>query len=213
MSYYQGLQAETVDVSRPQWRHRRGLLRAAARAPENFPASSSSIICRMGRMDHRGGAQIRPSRLCGDLAASLFPREARQLPTISARGSARRAASPTPRSWATAGAMAFLRAQPNANGKVGVIGFCSGGRHTYLTACTLPGVDAVVDCWGGNVIVDNPKDLNAKRPVAPIDLTEKMTLPAARHLRQRRPQSDRRSGQPHRGGAQAARQELRVSPL
>ena len=35
-----------------------------------------------------------------------------------------------------AGAMAYLRAQPNSNGKVGVIGFCSGGRHTYL--CRLP---------------------------------------------------------------------------
>ena len=46
-----------------------------------------------------------------------------------------------------AGAMAFLRAQPNANGKIGVIGFCSGGRHAYLAACTLPGIDAAVDCW------------------------------------------------------------------
>ena len=54
------------------------------------------------------------------------------------------------------GAMAFLRDQPYANGKVGVIGFCSGGRHTYLVACRLPDVDAAVDCWGGNVIVDDP---------------------------------------------------------
>ena len=77
----------------------------------------------------------------------------------------------------TAGAMAYLRAQANANGKVGVIGFCSGGRHTYLAACTLPDIDAAVDCWGGNVIVDNPKDLNEKRPVAPIDLTEKLGCP------------------------------------
>ena len=37
-----------------------------------------------------------------------------------------------------AGCMEFLRAQPYANGKVGVIGFCSGGRHTYLAACSLP---------------------------------------------------------------------------
>jgi carboxymethylenebutenolidase len=73
--------------------------------------------------------------------------------------------------------MAYLRAQPNATGKIGVIGFCSGGRHTYLAACTLPGIDAAVDCWGGNVVVDDPKALNAKRPVAPIDLTEKMTCP------------------------------------
>src|SRR5215831_20709225 len=33
-----------------------------------------------------------------------------------------------------AGSIAFLRAQPNASGKVGVIGFCSGGRHAYLAA-------------------------------------------------------------------------------
>jgi len=73
-----------------------------------------------------------------------------------------------------AGCMEFLRAQPYANGKIGAIGFCSGGRHTYLVACSLTGIDAAVDCWGGNVIVDDPKQLNAKRPVAPIDLTEKL---------------------------------------
>jgi carboxymethylenebutenolidase len=76
-----------------------------------------------------------------------------------------------------AGCMEFLRAQPYANGKVGVIGFCSGGRHTYLAACSLDGIDAAVDCWGGNVIVDDPKQLNPKRPVAPIDLTAKMRSP------------------------------------
>jgi carboxymethylenebutenolidase len=76
-----------------------------------------------------------------------------------------------------AGCMEFLRAQPYSNGKVGVIGFCSGGRHAYLIACSLPNVDAVVDCWGGSVIVDDPKLLNAKRPVAPIDLTEKLQAP------------------------------------
>ena len=76
-----------------------------------------------------------------------------------------------------AGAMEYLRAQPYANGKAGVIGFCSGGRHTYLVACSLAGVDAAVDCWGGNVIVDDAKLLNAKRPVAPIDLTERMHCP------------------------------------
>jgi carboxymethylenebutenolidase len=76
-----------------------------------------------------------------------------------------------------AGAMAFLRAQPNASGKVGVIGFCSGGRHAYLAACRLRDIDAVVDCWGGNVIVDDKSMLNAKRPVAPIDLTENLKCP------------------------------------
>src|ERR1700680_2581717 len=75
------------------------------------------------------------------------------------------------------GAVAYLRAQTNSNGKVGVIGFCSGGRHAYLIACRLSEIDAVVDCWGGNVIVDDKSLLNAKRPVAPIDLTEQLRAP------------------------------------
>ena len=76
-----------------------------------------------------------------------------------------------------AGAMRFLRAQPYASGKVGVIGFCSGGRHTYLVACRLPDVDAAVDCWGGGVIVDDPSQLSEKRPVAPIELTPNLNSP------------------------------------
>ncbi|MGH2584556.1 MAG: dienelactone hydrolase family protein [Dehalococcoidia bacterium] len=76
-----------------------------------------------------------------------------------------------------AGAMRYLRAQPYANGRVGVIGFCSGGRHTYLAACRIPGVDAAVDCWGGGVIVDDLSQLTEFRPVAPIDLTENLGCP------------------------------------
>ena len=41
----------------------------------------------------------------------------------------------------------------------------------------MPGFDALVDCWGGGVIVDDPKLLNEKRPVAPIDYTEKLAIP------------------------------------
>jgi carboxymethylenebutenolidase len=75
------------------------------------------------------------------------------------------------------GAADYLRAQSNSNGKVGVIGFCSGGRHAYLAGCKLSDFDAIVDCWGGNVVVDDPKALNAKRPVAPIDLTQNLKAP------------------------------------
>ena len=73
--------------------------------------------------------------------------------------------------------MNYLRSQPYASGKTGVIGFCSGGRHTYLAACRIPGFDAAVDCWGGGVIVDDPTQLTEKRPVAPIDLTDKIRAP------------------------------------
>ena len=75
-----------------------------------------------------------------------------------------------------AAAMAYLRAQPEASGKVGLIGFCSGGRHAYLCAGSLSNVDAVVDCWGGNKFADNKND-PAKRPIPPIELTEKITAP------------------------------------
>jgi carboxymethylenebutenolidase len=76
-----------------------------------------------------------------------------------------------------AGCIDYLRALPDANGKIGVIGFCSGGRHTYLAACTLPGIDAAVDCWGGRVIVDDPKEFSPQRAVAPIVHTAKLSCP------------------------------------
>jgi carboxymethylenebutenolidase len=62
-----------------------------------------------------------------------------------------------------------------SNGKVGVIGYCSGGRQTYLSACSLP-IDAAVDCYGGGVIMA-AEQLSPERPVSPIDLTPDMRCP------------------------------------
>jgi carboxymethylenebutenolidase len=53
------------------------------------------------------------------------------------------------------GAAAHLRSLENANGKVGVIGHCSGGRQTFLAACSLT-VDAAVDCYGAFVVNEVP---------------------------------------------------------
>src|SRR6202041_3804612 len=50
-----------------------------------------------------------------------------------------------------AGAAAHLRALPTSNGKVGVIGYCSGGRQSFLAACSLP-LDAAVDCYGAFIV-------------------------------------------------------------
>jgi carboxymethylenebutenolidase len=50
------------------------------------------------------------------------------------------------------GAIAYLRTLPYLNGKVGIIGYCSGGRQVYLAACTLRGIDAAIDCYGGGVV-------------------------------------------------------------
>ena len=75
-----------------------------------------------------------------------------------------------------AGALGYLQALPFVNGKVGVFGTCSGGRHAYLAACRVPGFTAVVDCWGGHVVMA-PEDLSPKRPVAPVDYTADLTCP------------------------------------
>jgi len=73
-------------------------------------------------------------------------------------------------------AMKWLKSIPTASGKVGIIGTCSGGRHSFLTACRVQGFDAVGDLWGGGVVA--PKDqLTDKRPVAPIDYTKDLNAP------------------------------------
>jgi len=72
--------------------------------------------------------------------------------------------------------MHYLRLLPYHNGKIGIIGFRSGGRQTYLAACRIPSLDAAVDCWGGGVTA-SADQLNPRQPVAPIDLTKDMNCP------------------------------------
>ena len=74
------------------------------------------------------------------------------------------------------GAARFLRSLPHCNGKVGVIGFCSGGRQTYVVACNIPSLDAAIDCYGGRVAAA-PSDLNERQPKAPIEMTGGLNCP------------------------------------
>ena len=55
-----------------------------------------------------------------------------------------------------AGAAAYRRALPAANGRVGSIGYCSGGRQSFLAACTVD-LDAAVDCYGAFVVGTPPE--------------------------------------------------------
>ena len=57
-----------------------------------------------------------------------------------------------------AGAADYLRGLSNSNGKVGVIGHCSGGRQTVLAACELD-LDAAVDCYGAFVVEPVPEGM------------------------------------------------------
>ena len=73
-------------------------------------------------------------------------------------------------------AIKYLRTMPALNGKVGIIGYCSGGRQVYLAACTLKGIDAAVDCYGGGVGA-GAEGLTTRQPVDPLDYTKDLSCP------------------------------------
>jgi carboxymethylenebutenolidase len=75
-----------------------------------------------------------------------------------------------------AAAREWLLAQPTSNGRTGIIGTCSGGRHSLLTACRTTGWNAVGDLWGGGVIM-SADELSPARPVAPIDYISSLSAP------------------------------------
>ena len=56
-----------------------------------------------------------------------------------------------------AGAMARLQSLTISNGKVASIGFCSGGRQSFLAGCRLP-LNAVIDCYGAFVSIAPPSE-------------------------------------------------------
>jgi carboxymethylenebutenolidase len=63
------------------------------------------------------------------------------------------------------GAADYLKGLPASNGKVATIGYCSGGRQSFLAACRLP-LDAAVDCYGAFIVAPPPEGMPLK--VSPI---------------------------------------------
>ncbi|HET9721203.1 MAG TPA: dienelactone hydrolase family protein [Solirubrobacteraceae bacterium] len=59
------------------------------------------------------------------------------------------------------GAAEHLRSLESSNGRVGVIGYCSGGRQSVLAACNLD-LDAAVDCYGAFVTGTPPEGFPLK---------------------------------------------------
>lgn len=73
------------------------------------------------------------------------------------------------------GAAAFLRSLAYSSGKVGVIGYCSGGRQSFLAACSL-NLDAAVDCYGAFVTGTPPEGFPLQvRPI--VDMTPQLSCP------------------------------------
>jgi carboxymethylenebutenolidase len=73
-------------------------------------------------------------------------------------------------------AIAYLRQQPAVRGdRVGVTGFCMGGRITFLTACMNPAVTAAVPFYGGGIgHLMQPSD---RTPKAPLEYADRLTAP------------------------------------
>lgn len=74
-----------------------------------------------------------------------------------------------------AGAARTLRELTSSNGKVATIGFCSGGRQSFLSAVSMP-LQAAVDCYGAFVTGTPPEGFPlAVRPI--VDKTPDLSCP------------------------------------
>jgi carboxymethylenebutenolidase len=74
-----------------------------------------------------------------------------------------------------AGAMAHLKGLPMTNGRVATIGFCSGGRQSFLAGCRLA-LEGVIDCYGAFVARDAGED-RPLRVRAVIDEAPNLSAP------------------------------------
>ena len=139
-----------------------------------FPAWCWSIICRAGelyiettrRFAHHGYLAI---------CHNLYERAGEGNPDDVAAKVRRRRHSRRPWSTRAEAAVKWMRGQSAHNGKVGVFGSCSVAATSSMRASARD-VDACVDLWGGRVVM-GPEELNAKTPVAPIEMTKDLLRP------------------------------------
>ena len=83
------------------------------------------------------------------------------------------------------GAAGYLRAFGSSNGKVATIGYCSGGRQSFLAACSLD-LDAAVDCYGAFVTRPRPEDIPLNfEPI--VHLAPNLSCPLLGTVRSRGP--------------------------
>lgn len=73
-------------------------------------------------------------------------------------------------------AVSYLQQQPSVRAdRIGVTGFCMGGRVTFLTACLNPAVKAAVPFYGGGIgSVMQPGE---RTPKAPLEYADKLAAP------------------------------------
>jgi len=173
---YEGMLAETVTMS-AHGDDRIGAYLARPLGPGPYPGvlvihhapgwdESTKEIAR--RFAHHGYIAISPN---------LYHRFGPDLAPDDAAAAARAGGWVTTEQFLgdAGGAVRHVRDLPISNGKVGVIGYCSGGRQAFLAACELP-VDAAVDCYGAFVASNPPSEL--PYPMHPVlDRAGSMSCP------------------------------------
>ena len=173
---YEGLLAETVLIKGHEGDQIDAYL---ARPLGAGPVGSVVLIHHMPGWDEASKEMARKLAYNGFacISPNLHFREGKATPQENSASIREKGGMPDDRTMGdVAGAMAYLRTLPYVNGKVGLIGFCSGGRQTYLGACTLPGVDAAVDCWGGGV-TQGQDQLTPAQPRWPVEFTAGLNCP------------------------------------
>jgi carboxymethylenebutenolidase len=156
---YDAMLAETVTIT---GHHGDDIEAYSARTLQAGPVGGVVVIHHLPGYD-RQTKEFTRAFAAGGLNAvmpNLYHREAPGAEPDDAMAAARAAgAIPVPDErivGEVAGAAGYLRGLSNSNGKVGVIGHCSGGRHAFLAAVSLP-LDAAVDCYGGAVVNPPPE--------------------------------------------------------
>lgn len=171
-----GMLAETINIQG----HNGDLIDAyLARPLGEGPHPGVVVIHHMPGWD-RGSVEIARSFAAAGYAAicpNLHFREGKGDPRENAISVREAGGMPDDRTLGDVqGAMEYLRYLPAFSGRIGVIGYCSGGRQTYLAACKLSEIDAAVDCYGGGVVA-SADQLSERMPVAPIDYTAELGCP------------------------------------
>ena len=76
------------------------------------------------------------------------------------------------------GAVDYLKAQPFVQSdRIGIVGFCFGGRVSYLAACNVSDLKAAVVFYGGRILAPSPSPQVEGEGPSPLEQTSKITAP------------------------------------
>ena len=177
MARYEGMIAETVNING----HNGDLIDAYLARPLGAGLVGSVVLIHhMPGWDEASKEMARKLAYNGfaTISPNLHFREGKATPQDNSASIRDAGGMPDERTMADVqAAINYLRTLPYTNGKVGIIGFCSGGRQVFLAACTLSGIDAAVDCWGGGVTSRDGEPPTSAMPKSPIEFAASLSCP------------------------------------